>query len=112
MRPFGGGTQKIEQEVRRVFSAARPVRMDVDTTARKGAHARIIEAFSRGEYNVLIGTQMVAKGLHFPGVTLVGRRLGRRRPQSARLPGRRAHVPDPLPSGRAGRAEAEKGEKW
>lgn len=72
LRPFGGGTQRIEAEVRKVLVNARPVRMDVDTTARKGAHARIIEAFARGEYNVLIGTQMVAKGLHFPGVTVVG----------------------------------------
>lgn len=72
LRPFGGGTQRIEEEVRKAFPTARPIRMDVDTTARKGAHARIIDAFSRGEYNVLIGTQMVAKGLHFPGVTLVG----------------------------------------
>lgn len=72
LRPFGGGTQRIEQEVHKAFPFARPVRMDVDTTARKGAHARIVEAFSRGEHDVLIGTQMVAKGLHFPGVTLVG----------------------------------------
>ncbi len=71
-RPFGGGTQRIEQEVERLSRWPRPVRMDVDTTSRKGAHARIIDAFPEGEYNVLIGTQMVAKGLHFPGVTLVG----------------------------------------
>lgn len=72
LRPFGGGTQRIEQEVVRLFPHARPVRMDLDTTSRKGAHARIIDAFAKGRYNVLIGTQMVAKGLHFPGVTLVG----------------------------------------
>lgn len=72
LRPFGGGTQRIEQEVARLFVKARPVRMDVDTTGRKGAHDRIVEAFARGAYNVLIGTQMVAKGLHFPNVTLVG----------------------------------------
>lgn len=72
LRPFGGGTQRIEQEVKRLFPKARPVRMDVDTTARKGAHERIVEAFAAGRFNVLVGTQMVAKGLHFPGVTLVG----------------------------------------
>ena len=72
LRPFGGGTQRIEQEVTRLFPKARPIRMDVDTTGRKGAHDRIVEAFAQGRFNVLIGTQMVAKGLHFPNVTLVG----------------------------------------
>lgn len=72
LRPFGGGTQRVEEELLRYFPTAKAIRMDVDTTARKGAHARILSAFSSGAYNVLIGTQMVAKGLHFPGVTVVG----------------------------------------
>ncbi|HHW13977.1 MAG TPA: primosomal protein N', partial [Firmicutes bacterium] len=72
IRHFGVGTEKVEAEVGRLFPEARPVRMDVDTTRRKGAHARILGAFARGEYNVLVGTQMIAKGLDLPGVTLVG----------------------------------------
>jgi len=72
LRPFGGGTQRVEHELINLLPHARPVRMDVDTTRRKGSHARILRAFGRGEYDVLIGTQMIAKGLHFPGVTLVG----------------------------------------
>lgn len=72
LRPFGGGTQKIEEELRRLFPHVRSLRMDVDTTTRKGAHARMIAAFAAKEYDCLIGTQMIAKGLHFPGVTLVG----------------------------------------
>lgn len=72
LRPFGAGTQRIEQEVRRLYPDARVLRMDVDTTSRKGAHEAIWRAFSQREADVLVGTQMVAKGLHFPGVTLVG----------------------------------------
>lgn len=72
IRHFGVGTEKVEAEVERLFPEASPVRMDVDTTRRKGAHARIVGAFARGEYNVLVGTQMIAKGLDLPGVTLVG----------------------------------------
>ena len=69
---FGAGTQKVEGEVARQFSQARVARMDVDTTRQKDAHARILDAFRRGETNVLVGTQMIAKGLDFPNVTLVG----------------------------------------
>ncbi len=72
LRPFGAGTQRVEQEVCRLFPNARTLRMDVDTTSRKGAHEAIWRAFSRGQADVLVGTQMIAKGLHFPGVTLVG----------------------------------------
>src|SRR5690606_39254216 len=70
--PFGGGAQPVGQEEKRPFPEARPVRIDVDTTARKGAHERIVEACAAGRLNVLVGTQMVAKGVHFPGVALVG----------------------------------------
>lgn len=72
MSYFGTGTQKVEQEVQELFPMARVLRMDGDTTARKGAHEKIIKSFSRGDVDILIGTQMVAKGLDLPGVTLVG----------------------------------------
>ncbi len=69
---FGAGTQKVQEEVRRLFPDARVARMDVDTTRQKDAHARILERFRSGDANVLVGTQMIAKGLDFPGVALVG----------------------------------------
>jgi primosomal protein N' (replication factor Y) len=69
---FGAGTQKVEQEVKRLFGGAGILRLDSDTTSRKGSHQKILDAFQRGEANILIGTQMVAKGLDIPSVTLVG----------------------------------------
>ena len=69
---LGMGTQKLEDEIIKKFVGAKVIRMDVDTTSRKGAHERIIESFRNGEYNILIGTQMISKGLDFPNVTLVG----------------------------------------
>lgn len=72
IRFFGVGTQKVEEELHRAFPEARIQRMDVDTTSRKGAHERILESFERGDTDILIGTQMIAKGLDFPNVTLVG----------------------------------------
>ena len=69
---FGAGTQKVQEEVRRLFPDARVARMDVDTTREKDAHARILNRFRSGEANVLVGTQMIAKGLDFPNVALVG----------------------------------------
>jgi primosomal protein N' (replication factor Y) len=72
VHPFGIGTEKVEDAVREAFPTARTLRMDRDTTERKGAHAQILRAFRRHEADVLIGTQMVAKGLDFPSVTLVG----------------------------------------
>jgi len=68
----GWGTERVEQELRRRLPRARPTRMDRDTTPRKGAHVRIVEDFRRADADVLVGTQMVTKGFHFPGVTLVG----------------------------------------
>jgi len=68
----GLGTQRVEVEVKRLFPQYKILRMDTDTTARKGAHRQIYESFQRGEAQILLGTQMVAKGLHFPRVTLVG----------------------------------------
>lgn len=69
---FGAGTQKVAEEVRKRFPEARIVRMDVDTTRGKDAHEKILSRFRSGEANVLVGTQMIAKGLDFPNVTLVG----------------------------------------
>lgn len=69
---FGAGTQKVAEETRKLFPNARVVRMDIDTTREKNAHEKILSRFRSGEANVLIGTQMIAKGLDFPNVTLVG----------------------------------------
>jgi len=72
MRYFGLGTQKIEEEVARLFPSITALRMDMDTTKGKSGHAKILNVFKKGEAQVLIGTQMIAKGLDFPNVTLVG----------------------------------------
>ncbi|MCL6632111.1 MAG: primosomal protein N' [Alicyclobacillus herbarius] len=72
LRSFGIGTQQVETAVRERWPNLRVLRMDVDTTRRKGAHQDAIEQFVSGQADVLIGTQMVAKGLDFPGVTFVG----------------------------------------
>lgn len=69
---FGIGTEKLEEETKKMFPNARVIRMDVDTTIKKGAHEKITEAFRNREYDILIGTQMIAKGLDFPKVTVVG----------------------------------------
>ncbi len=68
----GIGTQRVEEIAQTLFPKARLARMDADTTARKHAHSRILDEFRSGNIDILIGTQMIAKGLHFPGVTLVG----------------------------------------
>lgn len=72
IRHFGVGTQKVEEEARRLFPEARVLRMDSDTTSRRGAHERLIKSFMDGHSDILIGTQMIAKGLDLPKVTLVG----------------------------------------
>lgn len=72
IRYFGTGTQKIEEETRRLFPEASVLRMDADTTTGKNGHARILELFGKGKADILIGTQMIAKGHDFPNVTLVG----------------------------------------
>lgn len=72
IRHFGAGTEKLEEELSRMFPEARVGRMDVDTTRTRGAHEAILERLESGQTDVLIGTQMVTKGLDFPGVTLVG----------------------------------------
>ena len=72
LRELGTGTEKIEEEINKLFPSAKVIRMDLDTTTRKGSHDKIITGFSRGEYDILLGTQMISKGLDFPNVTLVG----------------------------------------
>ncbi len=72
IRYFGAGTQRVEEEVHEMFPEASVLRMDVDTTSKKGGHAVILEKFEREHVDILIGTQMVAKGLDFENVTLVG----------------------------------------
>lgn len=72
IRYFGTGTQRVEAELAKLFPGIRVIRMDVDTTSEKGAHERLLQAFREKKGDVLLGTQMVAKGLDFPDVTLVG----------------------------------------
>ncbi|RYL95386.1 primosomal protein N' [Sporolactobacillus sp. THM7-4] len=72
MRYFGTGTQKVEAELNRVLPEARVIRMDVDTTRRKGGHEALLRQFGEEKADILLGTQMIAKGLDFPKVTLVG----------------------------------------
>ena len=69
---FGMGTEKLEELVLKEFPLAKTVRMDIDTTRKKGVHAKIINDFKNLKYNVLVGTQMISKGLDFPNVTVVG----------------------------------------
>ncbi len=69
---FGAGTQKLEEEIGKYFPQAVVLRMDSDTTGRKGAHNKILNSFKDGKADILIGTQMVTKGLDVPDVTLVG----------------------------------------
>ncbi len=68
----GIGTEQVERRVAELLPSARILRMDVDTTGGKGAHDRLLEKMRRGEADILLGTQMISKGLDFPGVTLVG----------------------------------------
>ncbi|MCP8616573.1 primosomal protein N' [Salirhabdus salicampi] len=72
IRYFGTGTQKVEEELNKTFPEAKVIRMDVDTTSRKGSHERLLKKFGQGEADILLGTQMIAKGLDFENVTLVG----------------------------------------
>lgn len=69
---FGVGTQKIEMMTKKMFPQARVLRMDLDTTSKKGGHEEILSAFAEGDADILIGTQMIVKGHDFPDVTLVG----------------------------------------
>lgn len=72
IRYYGTGTQKAYDELAELFPQARILRMDVDTTRKKGSHQALLDQFGQGEADILLGTQMIAKGLDFPNVTLVG----------------------------------------
>ncbi|MCK8823621.1 primosomal protein N' [Fuchsiella alkaliacetigena] len=72
IKHFGVGTQQVEEAVHSKFPTARTLRMDLDTTTYKGAHRQLLNRFKRGEADILIGTQMIAKGHDFPQITLVG----------------------------------------
>ena len=72
MSTMGTGTEKVEEELEKLFPGKKVIRMDLDTTSKKGSHERIIKAFENHEYDILLGTQMIAKGLDFSNVTLVG----------------------------------------
>ncbi|MBE5810705.1 MAG: primosomal protein N' [Clostridiales bacterium] len=72
IRFFGAGTQKVEDELRKLLPGVTVARMDVDTTSGKEGHAKILDEFRSGRARILVGTQMIAKGLDFPKVTLVG----------------------------------------
>ena len=72
IRYFGTGTQKLEQEINKLFPKASTIRMDIDTITKKNSHEEILNKFKNENIDILIGTQMVVKGHHFPNVTLVG----------------------------------------
>ncbi len=72
IRFFGCGTQKVEEELHRLFPNVKTIRMDIDTTQKRDAHYELLNAFREGRAQALVGTQMIAKGLDFPNVTLVG----------------------------------------
>lgn len=72
IRYFGSGTQRVQEELGKLFPAVRSIRMDIDTTKKRDAHYQMLSDFRKGNAQVLIGTQMIAKGLDFPHVTLVG----------------------------------------
>ncbi len=72
VRFSGFGTQKIENELSTLLPDAKVIRMDTDSTSGKNSHEKLLESFAKGEFDIMIGTQMVAKGLNFPNVTLVG----------------------------------------
>ena len=72
IRYFGTGTQKLETQIKEIFPEASVIRMDIDTVSKKNSHEEIIDEFKDNNIDILIGTQMVVKGHHFPNVTLVG----------------------------------------
>lgn len=72
IRYYGLGTQKVEEALNRLFPDVKIIRMDVDTTRQKGQHEKLLDEFANGKASILLGTQMIAKGLDFPNITLVG----------------------------------------
>lgn len=106
IRPVGAGTQKVEEELAKHFPGIRILRLDMDTTSGKDAHQTLLDRFRSGEARIMVGTQMIAKGLDFPQVTLVGAVLA---DLSLNLPDYRAEERTfqllTQVAGRAGRAE-------
>ena len=103
IKQYGVGTEKVESEVRRLLPGARVARLDRDTAPHSGKALAVFESFAAGDLDLLVGTQMIAKGHHFPPGHPGGG--GGRRPEPL-FPGvsrRRAHLPTPLPGGRPGR---------
>lgn len=72
LNDYGLGTEKLEKELKNIFKQAKIIRMDADTTTKKGSHEQIINEFKNNNYDILLGTQMISKGLDFPKVSLVG----------------------------------------
>ena len=72
LKSSGVGTQRVEDELERLFPQARLLRMDADTTSSRYSYEENFKAFEKGEYDIMLGTQMIAKGLNFPNVTMVG----------------------------------------
>ncbi|MBR6753119.1 MAG: primosomal protein N' [Clostridia bacterium] len=72
IKPMGTGTQKVEEELKKLYPGVGIIRMDMDTTTEKNAHFELVNQFRAGKAQILLGTQMIAKGLDFPQVTLVG----------------------------------------
>ena len=72
LRELGTGTEKIEEQLKSIFTTSKIIRMDLDTTTKKGSHEKIINDYENHKYDILLGTQMISKGLDFPNVTLVG----------------------------------------
>ena len=72
IRSFGTGTERIEEELNKLFPSARVLRMDADTTTKKGSHEKYINMISNKEVDIIVGTQMISKGLDFPNINLVG----------------------------------------
>ena len=100
IRYLGGGTERVEREVRAAHPGLRVARLDRDVAERRGAAARVIDAFTAGEMDVLVGTSLVAKGLDVPDGHARRRRVIRRRAQPARRARRGADVPAAPPGGR------------
>ena len=71
IKHFGTGTQKVEEEIKKLFPEAKTIRMDIDTVSKKNSHESILNKFKNENIDILIGTQMVVKGHHFPNVTAV-----------------------------------------
>lgn len=72
IKDLGLGTERLEEEINKIIPNSKTIRMDIDTTRKKGSHERIVNAFKEKKYNILVGTQMISKGLDFEDVTLVG----------------------------------------